>query len=356
MRKQIKIVVDAMGGDNAPQAVVEGAVAACREYRIEIILTGNKDVLKNYLKKFNGSYLPISIKHAADVVTMEDNPLDVVRKKSDSSIRVGLELVEAKKADAFVSAGNSGAVASGALFIIKRIKGIDRPAIAAVMPAFNSQVTVVDAGANNMCKPFNLVQFAIMSSVYSKYFLHCQNPRVGLLSNGEETTKGTDTIRNAHELLRESRLNYIGFIEGKDVFKGSVDVVVCDGFVGNILLKVAEGVAECFGGALKQELAQSFLTKIGYFISRNAFTRLKKRFDYSEYGGAPLLGVTAPVIIAHGRSNAYAIKNAIRAAKEYAEADVVYHISNDLEANKDLHSIGKKPSFFNRLLHPSKTE
>ncbi len=353
MKKRLKIAIDAMGGDNAPQAVVDGAVEACREYGTELVLVGHKDPLSAYLKRHpSSSYLPISIKHASEVVKMEDNPLDVVRKKKDSSIHRAMELLATKKADAFVSAGNSGAVVSAGLFVLKRIKGIDRPSIAAIMPTLAGKAMVADVGANNICKPYHLAQFAIMCSVYSRYFLHCKNPRVGILCNGEEETKGTDTIKQAHSLLKNSSLNYIGFVEGGDVFNGNVDVVACDGFTGNVLLKTAEGVAESLGSALKEELTRGLLSKIGYLFSRRAFESLKKRFDYAEYGGAPLLGVNGPVIISHGRSNALAVKNAIRAARDLASSEVVHHLQNDLDVNKDLLSIGKKPSIIDRMLSP----
>jgi glycerol-3-phosphate acyltransferase PlsX len=351
MKKKTKIAVDAMGGDFAPGAVVEGAVYACREYGVEIILVGNKGPINKALQRLDASYLPITVHHASEVVSMADNPLDVIKKKKDSSIRVGIEILRGNKADAFVSAGNSGAVVSAGLIGLKRIKGIDRPAIAAIMPTLTGHGIVADAGANNVCKPFNLVQFAIMCSVYSKYFLKCQNPRIGVLSNGEEETKGTEIIKQTHSLLKQSSLNYIGFVEGKDVFKGNVDITVCDGFTGNILLKVAEGVAESIGSALKEEIKRTLISKIGYLFSRNAFSRLKKRYDYSEHGGAPLLGVNGPVIIGHGRSTSNAIKNAIRAAKNFAETNVIFHIQNDLEVNNDLQTVGKKPSFIDRVLN-----
>jgi glycerol-3-phosphate acyltransferase PlsX len=353
MRKRTKIVIDAMGGDFAPQAIVDGAVCACREYGVEIILVGKKDSINDRLKNLDASYLPISIKHTSEVISMSDNPLDVVRKKKDSSIRVGMEILKENNADAFVSAGNSGAVLSAGLFVLNRIKGIDRPAIATILPSLTGHVIVADVGANNTSHPFNLVQFAIMGSVYSTYFLKSHNPRVGLLSNGEEETKGTEIIKRTNSLLKESNLNYIGYIEGRDILKGNVDVVVCDGFTGNILLKTAEGVAESLGSAIKEELKRTMMSKIGYIFSRNAYSRLKKRFDYSEYGGAPLLGVNGPVIIGHGRSNFHAIKNAIRTAKEFAETKVIYHILNDLEVNKDLHTIGKKPSIIDRVFKAS---
>ena len=347
----MKIVVDAMGGDLAPGPIVAGSVRACREHGIEIILVGKKDIVQNELKRLDASYLPIVVHHAPNVVNMGDNPLDVVKKKKDSSINIGMNLLKDKQADAFVSAGNSGAVVAAGLFSLKRIKGIDRPSITAIMPTLTGSVIVSDAGANNACKPYNLVQFAIMASVYNKYFFKCDNPRVGLLSNGEEETKGTDTTKQTNKLLKQSSLNYIGYVEGKDVFKGKVDVAVCDGFTGNILLKVAEGVAESLGAALKEELGRTVMSKIGCLISKNAFSRLKKRFDYSEYGGAPLMGINGPVIIAHGRSNANAITNAIIAARDYVECNIIYHIQNDLEVSRDLNTIGKKPSLIDRVFH-----
>ena len=350
MRNPTKIIVDAMGGDLAPHSVVEGAVAACREYNSEIIFVGNEDVVKNEIDKFDTTDLPISIVHASEVVEMHDHPFDVLKKKKDSSINVAMNLLKDGKGDAFFSAGNSGAVAAAALFIIKRIEGIDRPGIATLMPTINDHAIVTDAGATNLCKPFNMVQFGIMGSVYSKYFLKRENPSVGILSNGEEETKGTDTIKEANQLLKKSSLNYIGFVEGKDIFNGDVDVVVCDGFTGNIVLKVAEGVAGALGKVLKEELTRSLQSKIGLLFSKKALLKFKKRFDYEEVGGAPLLGVRKPVMFAHGRSNPYTIKNAIRCAIEFTEANVIYHIENDLEINKDLHSIGKKPSFISKVL------
>lgn len=345
-----------MGGDFAPQAIVEGAVLACREFGAEIILVGDRDAINSTLNDLNAGYLPLTVVHTTEVIEMGDNPLDVVRKKKDSSIRVGMELISNQRADAFVSAGNSGAVVSAGLFILKRIKGVDRPAIATILPSLNGQVMVADVGANNTCKPYHLVQFALMCSAYSKYFLKCAEPRIGVLSNGEEETKGTEVIKQAHALLKNSRLNYIGYIEGKDVFKSNVDVAVCDGFTGNVLLKSAEGVAESMGTAIRQELKRTLMSKIGFLFSRKAFVRLKKRFDYSEYGGAPLMGVNGPVIIAHGRSNAYAIKNAVRAASEFVATDVISHIRNDLDISKELETIGKKPSIIDRVFSRKRSE
>ncbi|MCX5895301.1 MAG: phosphate acyltransferase PlsX [Proteobacteria bacterium] len=356
IHKRTKIAVDAMGGDFAPRAVVDGAVNACREYDVEVILTGRENIIRRELKRHSISSLPLTLCKASEVIGMGDNPLDVVRKKKDSSIRVGMELLNDKKADAFVSAGNSGAVVTAALFVLKRIKGIDRPAIATILPTLKGNVILIDAGANNSCKPYHLAQFAIMSSVFSKYMLNCAKPRIGVLSNGEEESKGTDITRDAHALLRKSSLNYIGYIEGKDVFKGTVDIVVCDGFTGNILLKVAEGTAECLSKALKEEIGSSLLSKLGYLLAKKSFSNFKKRFDYSEYGGALLLGITGPVVISHGRSSPYAIKNAIRVAKQFAENKIIHHLTSDLEVSQDLLTFAKKPSLFDRLFKSDKKQ
>jgi len=350
-QKRTHIVLDAMGGDYAPHAAVEGAVLACTEYPIDITLVGIREAIMPHLRRLNAETgLPIHVHHASQVVEMGDNPLDVVRKKKDSSIRIGLELVLENKGDAFVSAGNSGAVASGSVFVLKRIEGIDRPAIGAIVPTIAGNVVLADAGANSSVKAFNLVQFAVMASVYGRLYLNCKKPRIGLLSNGHEDSKGTDIIRDAHRLLRESSLNYIGYVEGRDVFRHAADIVVCDGFAGNILLKTAEGLAESIAAGLKQELKKSILARIGALFAQKALLRLRQRFDYAEYGGAPLLGVTAPVILCHGRSHALAIKHAIKAAVDYARSNAVYHIQHDLEASRDLKSIGKKPSFIKRVL------
>ena len=275
----------------------------------------------------------------------------LVRKKKDSSISVGMKLLADKEGEAFVSAGNSGAVVAAALFIVKRMPGIDRPAIGTLLPSLTGQALVVDAGANNVCKAHNITQFALMGSVYYRSILKCQNPRVGILSNGEEESKGTDVLKQVHAQLKKSSLNYIGFVEGKDVFRGNVDVVACDGFTGNIVLKIAEGVAESMGTAIKQELKRGLSSKIGYLFSRSAFRRLKKRFDYAEYGGAPLLGVNAPVLIAHGRSSAYAVRNMIRAALEFSRQQVIEHILTDSDIHRDFETVARKPSLIDRLIH-----
>jgi glycerol-3-phosphate acyltransferase PlsX len=351
MAKRNRIIVDALGGDNAPGATVEGAVAACRDFGADVRLVGHKDIIARELARHDIQGLAISVQHASEVVGMSDSPMDVVRKKKDSSISVGMQMLAEQQGEAFVSAGNSGAVVAAALFIVKRMPGIDRPAIGTLLPSLTGQALVVDAGANNVCKAHNIAQFALMGSVYYRSILKCQNPRVGILSNGEEESKGTDLLKQVHAQLKKSSLNYIGFVEGKDVFRGNVDVVACDGFTGNIVLKIAEGVAESMGAAIKQELRRGLASKIGYLFSRSAFLRLKKRFDYAEYGGAPLLGVNAPVLIAHGRSNAYAVRNMIRAALEFSRQQVIEHILTDSDIHHDFETVARKPSLIDRIIH-----
>lgn len=350
MPKNYKIAIDAMGGDHAPQVTVEGALLAAREFGIPVILVGDEDRLKQELKRYNlEDNLPLEIRHTTEVVKMDETPTTAIKRKKDSSLRVAFEMVRDGIAQAVVSAGNSGAAMAASLFILKRLKGVERPAINTPMPTLNGVVSLIDAGANTVCKPYHLVQFAIMGSVYMQEVLRVNNPRVALLSNGEEETKGTELIRNAHELLKKSSLNYIGYIEGRDIYKGGVEVVVCDGFVGNIILKTSEGIVETLGQALKEEISRGYLSKLGYLLSKRSFTNFKKRFDYSEYGGAPLLGVDGTVIISHGRSTSMAIMNAIRVAFELVEREVIKHFLAHLEKNEDLYQIGKKPSIFQKI-------
>ncbi len=352
MKKKTRIVVDAMGGDNAPEAVVKGSIDACSDLGVEIILVGKADVLKACMKTLPPPLLPITIQDAPEVVTMHDKPLDVIRKKKKSSISIGMELLRDKKGDAFISAGNSGAVASAAVFILQRIPGIERPAIITLMPLLNGHALVLDAGATNTCKPHNLVQFAIMGSVYCKHYLKIQNPRIGLLSNGEEDTKGTDTLKKTNAILKQTKsINYKGYAEGGDVFKGKIDVLVCDGFTGNVFLKVAEGVMETMGATLKKELSSGLIPKIGGLLTKPVFMKLKKTFHYSEIGGAPLVGVKGPVIISHGRSNDYAIKNAIKAARDYANSMVIDYLTQDIDINHDIQNLGRKPSILDKMFH-----
>ena len=348
-QKTYKVAVDAMGGDHAPHATVEGSVLAAREFGIPVILVGDEDRIRRELLRHEVENLPLEIKHTSEVVEMDETPTTAIKKKRDSSLRVAFELVRDRKAHAVVSAGNSGAAMAAALFVLRRLKGVERPAINTVIPSLNGAVSLIDAGANPTCKPYYLVQFAIMGSVYMQEVMRIDKPRVGLLSNGEEESKGIDLTREANELLKRSSLNYIGYVEGRDIYKGGVDVVVCDGFVGNIILKTSEGVFEVLGQVLKEEISKSYLSKLGYLLSKKSFSNFKKKFDYSEHGGAPLLGVDGTVVISHGRSSSNAIKNAVRIASELVERDVTRHFLEHMEKNEDLFRVGKKPSIFSKI-------
>lgn len=347
-----KIAVDAMGGDFAPEIVVEGAVLAARNYHIPVLLAGDEERIRKELERHDGLHLPIEVHHAPEVIEMGEEPYHMIRKKKRSSLRLAFELVKQNEAQGLVSAGNSGAVVYGALFVLKRIKNIGRPGIAAVMPSVLGTVMVIDAGANTTCKPRNLVQFALMGSVFCTHMLGMREPRIGVLSNGEEESKGTDLTRITNELLKKSPLNYIGYVEGRDVFKGNVDVVVCDGFVGNVLLKVSEGVVEGIVGSLKAEFGKRFLPRIGYLFAKKSFLSLKKQLDYAEYGGAPLLGVEKPVIICHGSSNARALMNAIRVASEYVQKDITGKLMEEIQNHEYVQGLTKTQSFINKLLRP----
>jgi len=331
--EQMRVAVDAMGGDNAPAVEVAGVVEACREFGLSVTLVGDKDRLEAELAKHSVSGLDIDIFHASEVIGMHDSASDAVRKKRDSSVRRAFELVKDGKACAAVSAGNSGATMASGMFVLKRITGIERPAIAQLFPTLKGQTLVLDIGGNVDCKPLHLVQFAIMGEVYARYAMGIAAPRVGLLSNGEEDSKGNELTRETNAILRKTSLNYCGYIEGRDIFAGAVDVVVCDGFVGNIVLKLSEGLADAAGKMLKREIVKSWVSKIGYLFVRGAFDRFKKIVDYAEYGGAPLLGINGVGMICHGGSNVKAIKNAIKFAHEYAKNGVSEHVSEKLSEN-----------------------
>jgi len=340
----MKIAVDAMGGDNAPRVEVAGAVAAARELAVSIILVGDKDRLSAELAQHDAGDLDITIHHASEVVGMHDSASDAIRKKKDSSVRVAFELVKDGAADAVVSAGNSGATMAAGMFVLKRMSGIDRPAIAQVFPTLTGHTVVLDIGGNVDCKPVNLMQFAIMGEVYARHILGVKQPKVGLLSNGEEESKGNDLTRETSLLLREVAFDYAGYIEGRDIFAGKVDVVVCDGFVGNIVLKLSEGLAEAVGTMLKEEIKKSLVSKIGYLLSRSAFARFKKKVDYAEYGGAPLLGINGVGMICHGGSNVKAIKNAIRFATDYAAKGVNQQMAVKIQDNFTIYTQQRETS------------
>lgn len=334
----MKIAIDAMGGDFAPEQIVKGAVDAVKEYGTEVILVGIEEQVKAELLKYLPNGDPkISIIHAEQVVTMDDVPSQIVRGKRNSSLHTGLRLVKDGKADAFFSAGNTGAVMAVAILMLRTLEGIDRPAIATTLPSLKRHFVMLDSGANVDSKPHNYLQYAIMGSAYAKCVLGIDNPNVGLLSIGEEDSKGNEMTKHVFSLLKESPVvNFYGNIEPKEIFKGNVDVVACDGFVGNITLKSSEGVASFIGKLLKEELTRSPITKLGAMLALKGLKQFKKRTNPEEYGGAPLLGVGGVCIIGHGSSSSYAVKNAIRVAKEMVDAKMNDSIKEDIKRSLEM--------------------
>lgn len=328
----VTIAVDAMGGDDAPKAEVEGAVRAARALGVRVILVGKQEVLRRELDKHEEiDDLPIEVRHASEVITMDDSAAKAVRQKRDSSIRVAARLVRDGVADGLVSAGNTGAAMATAKIVQTMLPGVDRPALASAFPTLKgTPVVVVDVGANVDCSPNMLAQFAVMGEIYSRVIFHTERPRVGLLSIGEEEHKGNELTKAATPLLKALPINFIGNVEGRDIYTGDTDVIVCDGFIGNVALKVSEGLVEMVYKMLRESLEATITRKIGYVLARTAFKEFKKRVDYAEYGGAPLLGVKGVCIITHGRSNANAIKNAIRVAAEFAEGKINEQIEAEL--------------------------
>jgi phosphate acyltransferase len=327
-----------MGGDHAPKVEVPAAIQAVQQYPVEVCLVGREEAIAAELRKYPGwEKLPLRIVPATEVITMEDSAAKAVRAKKDSSIRVGSRLVRDGGVAGFVSAGNTGAVMATAKMVQGMVRGVHRPALATVLPTrTGNPVVLLDVGANVDCTPAMLAQFAVMGNLYARSVLHVQTPRVGLLSIGEEEHKGNELTKAAAPLIKAQSLHFVGNVEGRDIFRGStVDVVVCDGFVGNVLLKSSEGLADAFVKMLKQELTASLQNKAGAFLARGAFAALKKRIDYSEYGGAPLLGVRGVCLICHGSSNINAIKNAIRFAAEYASEGVNARIEQELAGDRN---------------------
>jgi glycerol-3-phosphate acyltransferase PlsX len=327
----VTIAVDAMGGDDAPKAEVEGAIRAARSLGVRVILVGKRDVVRAELAKHEDiSDLPIEVQHASEQVTMDDS-VATVRNKRDSSVRVAARLVRDGVADGVVTAGNTGVAMATSKLVQGMLPGVDRPALASAFPTVKgTPVVVVDVGANVDCSARMLAQFAVMGDIYSRVIFHTARPRVGLLSIGEEEHKGNELTRNATPLLKALPIHFIGNVEGRDIYAGETDVIVCDGFIGNVALKVSEGLVEMVYQMLRESLEATITRKIGYVLARKAFKEFKKRVDYSEYGGAPLLGVKGVCIITHGRSNSNAIKNAIRVAAEFAEGKVNERIEAEL--------------------------
>lgn len=323
----MKIAVDAMGGDFAPDEVVLGAVEAAREYHCDIILVGDQERIQKLLEQHGGKGLSISVQHASEIIEMDEHPSISIRKKKDASIVVATRLVKEGKADVVISAGSTGAAVAAALLGLGRIPGIERPTIATPMPNLTGTTVLLDSGANVDSKPKHLLQNAIMGAVYAEKILGITKPRVGLLNIGEEETKGNELVLETFPLLKQAPLNFIGNVEGRDIPKGNVDVVVCDGFVGNVVLKLSEGLASAIMTLMKQEIeAQGILTKLAAALVLPALRGLRKKLDYAEYGGAPLLGVDGGFIICHGSSKAKAIKSSIRVARDFVHNRVVENI------------------------------
>src|ERR671924_1187262 len=320
-----------MGGDHGPTVVVEGAAAAVREFGASVILVGDRDAIEREIARLHIGSLGLEIRHASQIVGMAESPSQALRRKRDSSLRIAAELVRDGPASAFISAGNPGAAMAIAMFVIGVRRGIDRRAIAAVLPSLKRYTVLLDVGANVAPKPWHLFQYALMGHVYARGILGVERPRVGLLSVGEEEGKGNDLTREAYDLLKESRLNFIGNIEGRDVYNGNCDVIVTDGFTGNVSLKISESLAEMVGAMIKEELTRDVRSKLGAALSVPAFARFKKRVDYTEMGGAPLLGIDGAAIICHGASPSKAIKNGVRVAGEWAKAGLNEHIKAALE-------------------------
>jgi glycerol-3-phosphate acyltransferase PlsX len=328
----MKIALDAMGGDFGPAVVVEGAVVAAREYAIGSVLVGDKAAIEREIVRLKAQELPLTIRHATQVVGMAESPSQALRRKRDSSLRVAAELVKDGECHALVSAGNTGAAMAIGMFVLGLLPGVERPAIAAALPSLAGFTVLIDAGANVDPKPRHLFQFAVMGHVYSRDIIGKDNPRVGLLSVGEEEGKGNELVKDTFESLRGSSLNFVGNIEGRDIYNGRCDVVVTDGFTGNVCLKVSESLAEMLTSMIREELTRDVLSKAGAVLAQRAFARMKRRVDYTEMGGAPLLGINGASIICHGASPVKAIKNALRVATEWVKNDVNEHIKTALEA------------------------
>lgn len=324
----MKIVIDGMGGDNAPKSNVEGAVNAIKEYQVDLIITGDKDLLEKEFSNYEFDRNKLEIVHTTEIIENEDKPVKAIRSKKDSSMVVALNLVKEGKADAIISAGNTGALLAGGLFVVGRIKGIDRPCLCSAIPNVKRGMTLIaDCGANADCKPKNLVEFAAMSNIYSRKVLGLESPKVALANVGLEEGKGNDLVKRSYEEIKKLDLNFIGNVEAREVINAYTDIIICDGFTGNILLKSAEGVALSVMSLIKETFMASTKSKIGALLIKDDLRKLKSFIDYSEYGGAPLLGLNGGVIKAHGSSDAKAIKNAINQGIKFSKGKVVEDIN-----------------------------
>ena len=336
----MKIALDAMGGDAAPQTTVTGPLRAAREFPAEIVLVGQQPAIEKQLAGYSKRPSNLSIVHAEEVIGMEESPVASIRKKRDSSINVGLNLLKDKQVDAFVSAGNTGAVMSASMFLVGLLPGIERPGIAIHLPGVKGDTLLIDVGANIDPKPMHLLQYALMGEAYVRCVLGKGRPTVGLLNVGTEESKGTEVMKEAYAMLEGSGVNFAGNVEGHDIFTGEYDVIVCDGFAGNVALKTAESLAHAINVLLRRSLAMSPITRLGAWLARDAFLQLRKEVDYAEHGGAPLLGINGVSIIAHGASSGKAIKNAIRVAYE----SVRHELNRNMIDAVNLYSQHARPS------------
>lgn len=327
----MRVAVDGMGGDNSPEAVVKGSILAAKEYDVSIIIAGPEETIKNELKKYNFEGDKIKVVNASEVISPNESPVAAIRKKKDSSINKILNMVKDGEADAAVSAGSTGAFMAGSLFIVGRIKGIDRPAISPIIPGKNNPFMLIDCGANVDCKPVNLVQFALMGKIYFESVLKYKNPTIGLINNGAEEEKGNKLTKTVYKLLKDAPVNFVGNVEPRDISSGNVNILVCDGFVGNTVLKMYEGVATNIFSMLKKEIMSSTRSKLGGLLLKPVVKNFKKKFDYSEYGGAPFVGINGICVKAHGSSDAKAFKNAIKQAINIYNNGVIDKIKKSIE-------------------------
>ena len=339
----MKILLDAMGGDNAPSATIKGAIRASKEIESEIVLIGNKEIINKKVKEIYGKEKlseitdKITIKHTTEQIEMEDTPTVAIKNKKDSSMVVGFKMLKQEEGDVFISAGNSGALLTGATLLVGRIKGIDRPAIAPILPAYKKSFMLMDAGANTNCKPLNLVQFAQMSTIYLKNTFGIKDPKIGLLNIGTEETKGNDLVKETYNMLKdhgkEYGINFIGNVEGRDCFSGEIDAVITDGFTGNVFLKTTEGIGKMVKRNLTESLKRNILTKICSIPCLPAIKRFAKTMDYKEYGGALFLGVKKPVVKAHGSSDEYLFYFTIKQAENFVKSNAVNKMKEEFEKN-----------------------
>lgn len=327
----MRIAIDAMGGDFGPIETVKGAVEALKEVSAIMVLIGDEDRIKIELSKYEYDSSRIEVIHTTEIIENEDKPVIAIKRKKDSSMVVGLDKVRIGEVDALISAGNTGALLAGGLLRVGRIKGVDRPALTTVFPTFKGMFVLTDVGANAECKPRNLKEFGIMGSLYARDVLGIDNPKVGLVNIGTEEGKGTPLVIEAYQLLKETKLNFIGNVEARDIPEKVADVLVCDGFTGNVILKLTEGVAKSFMSELKRIFLSSPISKIAAILLKKNLNGIKTKMDYTEYGGAPLLGIKAAVVKAHGSSNAKAFRNAIKYAEKYVSNNIIEKISNDIK-------------------------